>query len=63
MALYVTVELERKPAPLIVKFCGAASTVSELGDNEEMDGTSYPPPDAVTVKLTAPETDLPCPGC
>jgi len=53
--LYVTVELETKLLPLIVKVCAAAPAATELGDSDNMTGTGL-----FTVKLT--ELDAPPPG-
>jgi hypothetical protein len=60
MPLSVTVEFVRNPVPLIVRFCGGAPTVTEVGEREVIEGTGLPPPAAVTVKGTA--FDAPPPG-
>ena len=54
-ALYVTVELERKFVPLIVKVCAAAPGAAEVGERLVMVGAGLS-----TVKFT--EFDAPPPG-
>src|SRR5579862_8515689 len=53
--LYVTVEVLRKPVPLIVRVCAAAPAVAEVGEIVVIAGTGFP-----TAKLTA--ADVPPPG-
>jgi hypothetical protein len=55
MPLKVTVEFERKPVPVIVKFCGVALAGREAGERDAITGRGFP-----TVTFTA--FDAPPPG-
>jgi hypothetical protein len=53
--LKLTVEVLKKPVPLIVRVCAAAPTATELGEREVIAGTGFP-----TAKFTG--LDAPPPG-
>jgi hypothetical protein len=53
--LNVTAEVEMNPVPLMVKFCGDAPTVRELGERDVMEGTGLATPEPVTVTDTVAE--------
>jgi hypothetical protein len=55
--LKVTVDVDKKPVPLMVSVCGVAPAVRVAGDRDVTVGTGLL---AVTAKLTA--TDDPPPG-
>jgi hypothetical protein len=53
--LKLTVEVLKKPVPVIVRVCAPEPTRTELGEREVMAGTGFP-----TVKVRA--FDVPPPG-